>query len=428
MFPILAKGKHEDKAPPVKKFVARQPILNRDQNIYGYELLFRSGLENYFRSTHPDQASSSVIADSFLLFGVKSLTQGRKAFINFTHKLITSLSVTLLPQEQVVMEVLEDIQPDDQVIGACRALKQHGYMIALDDFVFSEKLKPLIDLADIIKVDFLATPPLVRKHLVRSYAHRGIKMLAEKVETHEQFHEAMELGYKYFQGFFFSKPEIVSCSDVPAYKHHYLLLLQEINRPEPDFIKLEEVIKRESSLCYKLLRYLNSAAFAFSREITSIRHALSLIGVEEVRKWASLLVLAGMGEDKPSALVLGSIVRAKFCEDLAPATGLANRAMDLFLMGLLSMMDAIVERPMAEILSELVISRDIKTALLQGRDRNRFRDIYELVLAYERGDWEEISRLAAAMRANEDRIAEAYLAAVKWSQEVLEMDRVASAV
>jgi EAL and modified HD-GYP domain-containing signal transduction protein len=150
--------------------------------------------------------------------------------------------------------------------------------------------------------------------------------------------------------------------------------------------------------------------------------------VEEVRKWASLLVLAGMGEDKPSALVLGSIFRAKFCEDLAPAAGLANRAMDLFLMGLLSMMDAIVERPMAEILSELLISRDIKTALLQGRDRNRFRDIHELVLAYERGDWEEISRLAAAMRANEDRIAEAYLAAVKWSQEVLEMDRVASAV
>jgi len=428
MFPILAKGRHEDKAPPVKKFVARQPIFDRDQNIYGYELLFRSGLENYFRCMHADQASSSVIADSFLLFGVRSLTQGRKAFINFTRKLITSQSATLLPREQVVMEVMENIQPDDQVIAACRALKQQGYLIALDDFVFSENLKPLIDLADIIKVDFLATPALVRKHLVQSYARRGIIMLAEKVETHEQFHEALELGYKYFQGYFFSKPEIVSRSDVPAYKHHYLLLLQEINRPEPDFVKLEDVIKRESSLCYKLLRYLNSAAFAFSREITSIRHALSLIGVEEVRKWASLLVLAGLGEDKPSALVLGSIFRAKFCEDLAPAAGLANRAMDLFLMGLLSMMDAIVERPMSEILSELAISTDIKIALLQARAQNLFRAIYELVLAYERGDWERISRLAAAMRANEDRIAEAYLAAVKWSQEVLEMDRVASAV
>jgi EAL and modified HD-GYP domain-containing signal transduction protein len=189
---------------------------------------------------------------------------------------------------------------------------------------------------------------------------------------------------------------------------------------------LEQVIKRETSLCYKLLRYLNSPAFAFSTEISSIRHAISLIGLEEVRKWTNLLVLAGMGENKPPALVLTSLVRAKFCEDLAPALGLANRAMDLFLMGLLSTLDAIVERPMAEILSELAISRDIKAALLQARGQNRFRDIYELVLAYERGNWDGFSRLAAAMRANEDRIAEAYLAAVKWSQDILEADRTAS--
>lgn len=317
------------------------------------------------------------------------------------------------------MEVLETVDPDEEVLSACASLKKKGYQIALDDFTDNANVEPLTRFADFIKIDFQATPDWVRRHLAHQYASRGIKMLAEKVETPEQFQEAWEMGYSYFQGYFFCKPEVMICRDIPAYKINYLLLLQEINREEPDTARIEQILKQESSLCYKLLRYLNSAALGFAVEIRSIRHALSLLGLGETRKWISLVALAGMGDDKPKELVVSSVVRAKFCENLALKIGLERRAAEFFLMGLLSMMDAILERPLAQVLDELCVSKDIRTALLDGV--NVFRYVYELVLAYERGNWGRVSQFASALRAAESAVAQSYQDAVSWGQRIFQM-------
>jgi len=363
------------------------------------------------------------MVDSFLVLGMQSLTGGRKAFINVTKNVIVNQYATLLPKELAVVEVLETVEPDERVVSACEALKKKGYLIALDDFVYRTKLEPLIRLADFIKVDFQNTSEWIRRHLVQQYSPRGIRMLAERVETPEQFQEAVEMGYTYFQGFFFCKPEIMMGRDIPAFKHNYLWLLQEINKEEPDMARLEEILKQETSLCYKFLRYLNSATFDFVGEIRSLRHALTLLGINEVRKWVSLVALACMGEDKPKELVVSAVMRAKFCENLALNIGLKSRATELFLMGLFSMLDAILERPLAEILSEVRVSKDVKSALLSGV--NLFRYVYELVLAYERGMWSRATQFAASLRTSEPLVTQAYLDAINWGHRIFRAEMVA---
>lgn len=402
----------------VKKFVARQPILDCDKALYAYELLFRSGLENYFHSDTPDSASSSVIVDSFLVHGMNSLTGGKRAFVNATRNVLVNQHITLLPKESVVVEVLETVEPDEKVVSACEGLKKKGYMIALDDFVYSKKIEPLIRLADFIKVDYKATTAAGRRQLVHQYAGRGIKMLAEKVETREEFEEAAGMGFTYFQGFFFRKPEIVIGRDIPAFKHNYLWLMQEINKTEPDLTEIERILKQETSLCYKLLRYMNSAAFEFVGEVTSLRHALSLLGINEVRKWVSLVAMTYMGEDRPRELVVTAVSRARFCENIAPNIGLKSRTTELFLLGLLSMLDAILQRPLADILSEVRVSNDVKTALLNGV--NNFRYIYELALAYEKADWTRAAQLATWLKTSEWPVTQAYIEAIKWGQRIFE--------
>jgi EAL and modified HD-GYP domain-containing signal transduction protein len=408
----------------VEKFVARQPIFDGKKNIFGYELLFRSSLENFFQSDQPDQASSRVVVDSFLLFGMQSLTGGRRAFLNFTHSLLVQQYATLLPREQAVVEILETVEPDDQIVAACKILKDKGYLIALDDFIFDRQDNPLIKLAKIVKVDFLSTPPDVRQELVKKFRPLGIEMLAEKVETYDDFREAIRQGYTYFQGFFFCKPEILSGRDIPAFKLNYLSLLRAINQNDPNLFEVEQMIKRESSLCYKLLRYLNSAAFYFHGKVTSIRHALSLLGIKEVRRWASLVALAVIGEDKPQALVVASMIRACFCELLAPRAGFADRTAELFLTGLLSMMDAILEKPMESILQQLPVSPEVKETLLGGK--SSFQDLFELVTCYDKGDWRKNSELAARLKLDEVAISEAYLQSIKWAMDIFQINQLAA--
>ena len=246
----------------MKKFVARQPIFDAEQNVFAYELLFRTGMEDFFNFDDSDQAASSVIVDSFLLFGLETLTGGQKAFINCTREMLVKGYMALLPKEQVVVEILETVEPDEEIIGACLRLKRAGYLLALDDFVYEDKYEPLLELADIIKVDFQATEAAGRKSLVERMAPRGVKLLAEKVESKQEFEQAVEMGYDYFQGYFFSRPQILSGQDVPGYKLNYLRVLQAVNRPEVNLREIENVIKQDVSLTYKLLRYLNSAFLA----------------------------------------------------------------------------------------------------------------------------------------------------------------------
>jgi EAL and modified HD-GYP domain-containing signal transduction protein len=265
-------------------YVARQPIFTRNQEVFAYELLYRSGVNKFYSNLNGDQASFEVITNSFLLIGLETLTRGKKAFINFTKNLLENDVATLLPNEAIVIEILQDIEPDKKILNACRKLKELGYYLALDDFCYNRKFLPLIDLVDIIKVDFLKTEKKEREAIIQRIGKPKIHFLAEKVETREEFTQALEMGYSYFQGYFFSKPLILSGKDIPSFKIIYLKILQEINRQDLDYDRLEDYVKMDVSLSYKLLKFINSLSFGFRNEIRSIKQALVLLGQKELSK------------------------------------------------------------------------------------------------------------------------------------------------
>lgn len=401
----------------MKHYVARQPILDSESKLFAYELLFRSGLKNLFEQTDGDQATGRVIADSFLLFSIEEMTGRTKAFINFTRRLLVQDYALVLPKDWIVVEVLEDVAPDAEVIAACRRLKDQGYLLALDDFVYAPEFEPLLDLADIVKVDFTVSGPAQRAEMAEKFTARNIALLAEKVETKEEFQEARDLGYSYFQGYFFSRPTIISRQDVPATKLQHLRLLQEINKADLDFEKLEDLIRMEMSLTYKLLRLVNSAAFPHTTETVSVKQALGRLGEVEVRKWMSLLILTGMSVDKPTELLVTSLIRARFCELAAPHVGLESRRSELFLLGLFSLLDAMVDRPLGELLDEIMVAEDIKRALLG--EKNKLRYLLGLIVAFERGRWRVLPSLAAKVGLAEDELPEIYQEAVSWPHEII---------
>jgi c-di-GMP-related signal transduction protein len=393
--------------------VARQPILTSDEKVFGYELLFREGFEDYFQGTDPDAASRSTL-DTSMLMGLDVLCDGRRAFVNCTREVLLKDYMTLLPSEQAVAEILESVTPDDLVLAACQRLKEAGYMIALDDFAVDDVREPLTCLADIIKVDLRATSIEQAAAMVKRYGPWRSRLLAEKVETREEFVAAKHAGFVYFQGYFFRRPEILKTREIPANQLNYLRMLQAVAQPELDWRLIERLVKIEASLCYRLLRYLNSAAFGFSSEIYSVRHALAVLGEREVRRWVRLVATLAAGNRKPSDLVLSALVRARFCELLSPK--IPHGDSDLFLMGLLSMMEAILDTSIAHILENVSIDQESKAALLGGA--SHLRTLYQLMLAQESGEWEIARELTRELHLSDETVAQAHWEAMKWAREV----------
>ncbi len=400
----------------MQRFLARQPIFNSARIVYGYELLFRSGPENRYSAVHHDTAAASTV-DSILLFGIERLTPGCRSFLNCTRDFLIRDFATMIPSDRVVLEILETVTMDEEVLAACVRLKRAGYLLALDDFTDKPDWKPLIGLADFIKVDVLATSPADQLRLAQTYLPMNIRMLAEKVETYDDFHRTRGWGYTYFQGYFFSRPEMLSRRDVPSNQMNYLLVLQAVNRAPMDIAEVSQRIKAEASLSFRLLRYLNSPAFPLIVEVRSIPHALSLLGERGTRKWVSLIAVTCMAGDKPAELVALPLIRARFCELLAPSAGLAQSANDLFLLGLLSAMDAILDMRMPDVLKEIAIGDEIRDALLGNT--NRLREIFDFVLNYEQGRWDEIGPSAARLGIREDAIPALYMEAVEWAGRML---------
>jgi EAL and modified HD-GYP domain-containing signal transduction protein len=394
------------------KFIARQPILSCRRDVFAYELLFRSGIENSFSGADLEHASASMFVTSFMI-GLQKLTGGQRAFVNCPRDFLLRDYISLFPRELVVVELLENIAPDAEVVAACRRLKEGGYLLALDDFVDTPDWAPLIEIADFIKVDFRLTNQDEQRALAARYRGKSIRMLAEKVETPEEFAEALGMGYSLFQGYFFCRPEMLQRRAIPASKLAYLDVLRAATAAELDIAALALKIKQEPSLTYKLLRYLNSAGFGLRAEIYSIPHALSLLGERELRKWIAVVAVGVMADGKPDELMTVPLVRGRFCELLAPAVGMAAHANDLFLLGLLSVMDAILDQPLAAILSELSVRDDIKAALLARS--GLYSDMLELAIAHERADWAAVSGLAARLGVKEDQIPGIYLSAVDWA-------------
>ncbi len=411
--PTPAPAPGEAKPNSATRFVARQPILTKDEKVFGYELLFRDGVENFFCSSDPEAASRSTL-DTSMLMGLDLLCDGRRAFINCTREMLLKDYVTLVPSNQTVVEILETVPPDDLVMAACQRLKEAGYMIALDDFAIDDPRAPLTEVADIIKVDLKRTTPAECAAMIKRYGPWRCRMLAEKVETREEFVAASKAGFVYFQGYFFRRPEVLATHEVPANRINYVRMLQTVSKPELDPREIEDAIKSEASLCYRLLRYLNSAVFGFANEIHSVRHALAMLGEREVRRWVRLVVTLAAGQGKSSELVLSALVRARFCELLSPK--IQHGESDLFLLGLLSMMDAILEIPMPEVLDRVPIDQETKALLLGGT--GRLRPLYQLMLARESGDWQNAAELSKSLHLSDGEVAEAYWSAMQWARQV----------
>ena len=403
----------EPPAQPRFNYVARQPILTADEQVFGYELLFRDGFENQFRETDFDSASRRTLDTSFQI-GLEALCDGRRGFVNCTRDVLLKDYITLLPSTLAVVEVLESVPPDELVIAALKRLKQAGYIIALDDLVAGDPRTPLMPYADIVKVDIRQTTIAQGAAMINVSASCAARLLAEKVETREEFAAAKAAGFLYFQGYFFRRPEILQTREIPANRMNYLRLLRAASEPEIDVRKFEAMIKQEPSITYRLLRYLNSAAFGVQNEVHSIRHALALLGEREVRRWVRLVATLTIGENRSSELLASAMIRARFCELLAPKV--PHGESDLFLMGLFSIIDAILEMPMQRVLDTVPVDHETKAVLL-GR-ASRLRPLYELMLARESGDWETASQRSHELGLSESEVASAFWQAVQWARQI----------
>ena len=399
-------------------YVARQPIFDSKKNTHGYELLFRSSLDNEYTGADGDTASLDVIANTFLEIGLDELTGGKRAFVNFTRNLLLWETADLLPPEAVAVEILEDVIPDEDVLLACQKLKDAGYTLALDDFVLADSGSSFLDLADIVKVDWALTTPDERKRIAEDLKNRGIKALAEKVETNEEFEQAKEYGYSYFQGWFFSKPLITFTKSLSPNVLAHLRMLQEVNRAEMSYDTISEIIKQDVALTYKLLRYINSVWFALRHKVTSIQRALAWLGPVEIRRWFALSSLKNMSTNKPDELLLQALARAKMAELTAIPAGLKKDASELFLMGMFSLIDALLDAPMETVLDKLPLDEQTKGALIG--DPGPFRSVYEMITNYELGAWEAFSAKAHELNIDENIIPGIFRESVNWANEGLE--------
>jgi c-di-GMP-related signal transduction protein len=400
-------------------FVARQAILNRQKDLYGYELLFRSGpARNSFDGVDGSSATGQVIANALFSAGLEGILCGKKAFINFDRKMLLDGCFSILPKNTLVIEILESVEPDEEVIAACARLSKSGFTLALDDFVHDPKFEPILQNVHIIKVDLRTTPRPEQKRLVVKYGQQGIRMLAEKVETLEEFEWAREIGFDFFQGYFFTKPVVVRGRQISTSKMSCLRLLQETQREEIDFDKLRALIKEDVSFSYKLLRFTNSAMFAHQTEIRTIEHALMVLGEEGIRRWIAIAALPGLAEDKPQELTVHSLLRGQFSERLGRLAGIPA-AHNYFLMGLFSLLDALLDRTIEYALQQIRLALPVEEALLgTASSDDRMAIVYSLIRSYEGGDWEEVTRLAERLKVPVLAIADAYVESAGWAAEI----------
>lgn len=400
-------------------YVARQPIFNRRRKIVGYELLFRDGTAAFAPDMDGDVATNTVLSNSMFSIGLESLLGGKRAFVNFTQNLLTQKLPLLLPKETVVVEILEDVTPTEELIESCQEMVDQGYTIALDDFTYSDDLRSLIALAQIIKFDFrLTSLDDIQRYLNKIERDNGPMLLAEKVETYDEFKTAVNMGFEYFQGYFFCKPELVKGKEISVSQLNLLRIMAEVNKADLQFDAIEGLIAPDVSLSYKLLRYINSAFFAKANPIDSIKQALVYLGESEIRRFVSLVAMADLASSKPDELVRTACIRAKFCELLASISPLDLSASELFTLGMFSLIDAIVDQPMHQVMEELPLSDRIKRALIQRK--GSLTAYLVLMETYEKGDWNHVQQLAALMKLPESKLPHLYHQACQWSIRIVD--------
>jgi c-di-GMP-related signal transduction protein len=401
--------------------VARQPIFDRRKRISGYELLFRNQDAKYDPGVDGDVATSTVLTNSYFSIGMDSLVRDKKSFINFTESLLVQKYPLLLPNDATVIEILENVNPTAELVAACNEMADKGYSFALDDFTYTPELQPLIDLAKIIKFDFRLSSIEDIQSYLRQIQHRtDITLLAEKVETHDEFQQAIDMGFDLFQGFFFCKPELVTGKEIPGSQLALLQILAEVNQPEFDIQKLENLIIPDVSLSYKLLRYINSAFFAKAQRISSIQQALVYMGEAEIRRFVSLVAMSNLAKGKPGELIRMACIRGKFCELIGGIAKAAVKPAELFTLGMFSLIDAILDQPMDKVMTSLPLEIDIKEALVHRK--GRLVGFLFLAETYEKAQWDQMQKICQVVKITEEKLPDLYRQSCEWSNTFSDSD------
>jgi EAL and modified HD-GYP domain-containing signal transduction protein len=396
------------------RLLARQPILDATLSVVAYELLFRSGWDNSFAGDGED--ATRQILDNLLVTGADGLSSNTLAFVNCPREALVGGLFTLLPPRQVVLEILETVKPDEEVVSACRSLKKQGYRIALDDFEQGDGMKPLIELADYIKIDFRASDAGARASIRRQLQRSHAALVAEKVETEAEFATALDEGFSYFQGYFFCHPTIVARDEVPLNVLNSAQLMIAMSRSPLDQDEVERIVKADAPLCFRLLRLVNSAVYGMRGEIRSVRRALLVLGEDELRKLAAIAVSGSRGQQQPHALTFLSLQRARLCELLAPH--LHQDPIEQYLLGLFSLLDAILQAPMSAILKSLPLRPPVRAALLG--EQNSVSIPLSIARSYETGDWDSSPAFKEILYLGPELLNRLCIEAARWAETALQ--------
>ncbi len=391
--------------------VGRQAIFDRQMEVFGYELLYRDGTGNSANIMDGDEATARVVVNTFLELGIDRIAGNAYAFLNLTANFFLSQQYEVLPTENVILEVLETIAPTPEVLEALIQARQKGYLIALDDFILRESHRALMEHTDLVKVDVLVLTNEELKQQVEMLKEYPVRLLAEKVEDQGMYEQCLALGFEYFQGYFFCKPQIMEGVSLSGNRMAVVLLLAKLQDPLIDLHELEGLVKNDVALSVKMLRFVNSASVGLPRSVDSISQAIGLVGTERMRQWATFLALAQTG-DKPSELMRVALIRAHMCEALCPLYGVDPG--QGFTAGLFSILDAFFDCEMRQLLADLPLAREILDALLKREGVLGVN--LEGVLAYERGEWDLCSVQAVAP----EKVNSVYWESVEWANGVME--------
>lgn len=395
-------------------FVARQPIFDSNQQVIAYELLYRTSEKNFFDgSVSSNVATSILLMNSYFSFGLENLIGEEKAFINFDKHLIDADIPKLLNKDSVVIELLEDIVPDEAFINKIKELKQLGYTIALDDYVKGYGYDELTKIVDIIKVDFFENTQVEIAQIARQWKLAGKKLLAEKVESKEIYDWSRKLGFDYFQGYFFEKPSVIKSKKIDDHAFQYIQLMEELAKDEPDNRNIAKIIETDVSLTYKLLKLVNNG-YSLKSNVNSITHALAILGSRAFEKWLSLAMVQNLNANKPSAIIKTSMIRSSLMEKIAKETKFKDKHEEISLIGVLSVLDVMLDKNMEEVVDNLPLNEDIKNTLLQKE--SKYLPIYMVALAYEKGQFEEINKWCPQIDFDCHKLPEAYVSSVKWAE------------
>lgn len=373
----------------MKIYVARQPIYELENRVFGYELLYRDGKHSKleFNNVDGDRATCTVISDALTSFGIEHITNDSIAFINFTQNLLESTIPELLDPKHVIIEILENVVSNDSFVKTIEMWRAKGYIFALDDYIGEEMFDNILPLVDIVKVDFLFIETEKRKDIASKLLSLGKRILAEKVETEQDYKEALEFGYTLFQGYYFNRP-LVLTSDLPeVHNSTCLRAFNEISRLEVDFQELENIIKNDVSLSYKLLKHVGTSFYYRGNAICTVKEALVRMGLKSVRNWISLIFISNMSSDDEdnSEQIKIALVRGMFAECTATNMGLKSRRNSAFMTGIFSMLTAMVGRSLSDLLKSVSLPDDVSLALLEHT--GILYEILKFVINYQNGDW-----------------------------------------